>query len=68
MIRAVSASYVIKRKIATRRETASFFGCRPETLSANRRRRYVTLFREYFGSAAMVEFCSELNKQSDHPL
>ena len=67
MIRAVSASYVIKLKIATRAQTASFFGCRPETLSANRRRHYVTLFRECFGSAAVVVFCSELNNKPDYP-
>ena len=46
MIRAVSASYVINRKIATRAQTAGFFGCRPETLSAHRRRHYVTQFQE----------------------
>jgi hypothetical protein len=50
MIRAVAASYIINCKIATRSETASFFGCRPETLSAHRRRRYVTMFQECFGS------------------
>jgi hypothetical protein len=65
MIRAVSASYIINRRIATRAQTASFFGCRPETLSAHRRRHYVTLFRGCFGSAAVMMFCSELNKQSD---
>ncbi len=50
MIRAVSASYVIKRKIATRAQAASFFGCRPETLSAHRRRHYLQLLREWFGA------------------
>jgi hypothetical protein len=50
MIRAVSASYVIKRKIATRAQAASFFGCRPETLSAHRRRHYAQLLREWFGA------------------
>jgi hypothetical protein len=68
MIRAVSASYLINRRIATRAQTASFFGCRPETLSAHRRRRYVTLFRECFGSAPVMVFSSELNKQLDRPL
>jgi REP element-mobilizing transposase RayT len=68
MIRAVSASYIINRKIATRAQTASFFGCRPETLSAHRRRRYVTLFRECFGPTAVMVFCSELNKQPGRPL
>jgi REP element-mobilizing transposase RayT len=68
MIRAVSASYIMNRKIATRAQTASFFGCRPETLSAHRRRHYVTLFRECFGSAPVMVFCSELNKQPDTPL
>jgi hypothetical protein len=66
MIRAVSASYAIKRRIASRAQTASFFGCRPETLSAHRRRHYVTLFRECFGSAAVMLFCTELNRQPDH--
>jgi hypothetical protein len=68
MIRAVSASYIMNRKIATRAQTANFFGCRPETLSAHRRRRYVTLFREYFGPTAVMVFCSELNRQPDRPL
>lgn len=68
MIRAVSASYIINRKIATRAQTASFFGCRPETLSAHRRRHYVAQFREYFGSAPVMAFCSQLNKQPDRPL
>jgi hypothetical protein len=68
MIRAVSASYIINRKIATRAQTASFFGCRPETLSAHRRGHYVTLFRECFGSAPVMLFCSELNKRPDRPL
>jgi REP element-mobilizing transposase RayT len=67
MIRAVAASYIINRKLGTRAKAASFFGCRPETLSAHRRRHYVTLFRECFGSAAVMEFCSELKIQSDHP-
>jgi hypothetical protein len=68
MIRAVSASYIINRDIATRAQIASFFGCRPETLSAHRRRYYVTLFCERFGSAAVMGFCSELNEQPDRSL
>src|SRR5579859_6540204 len=68
MIRAVCASYIVSRKIATRAQTAGFFGCRPETLSAHRRQHYVTLFREYFGSAAVMAFCSELNKKSERPI
>jgi hypothetical protein len=68
MIRAVGASYIINRKIATRAQTASFFGCRPETLSAHRRRHYVAQFQECFGSAPVMAFCSELNKQPDRPL
>jgi hypothetical protein len=66
MIRAVSASYVIKQRIASRAQTASFFGCRPETLSAHRRSHYVTLFRKYFGSAAVMVFCTEPSRQPDH--
>jgi REP element-mobilizing transposase RayT len=58
MIRAVSASYVIKRKIATRGQAASFFGCRPETLSAHRRRHYAQLFRELFGATRVMLLCS----------
>jgi REP element-mobilizing transposase RayT len=58
MIRAVSASYVIKRKIATRAQAASFFGCRPETLSAHRRRHYAQLFREWFGATRGMLLCS----------
>jgi hypothetical protein len=58
MIRAVSASYVIKRKLATRAQTASFFGCRPETLSAHRRRHYAQQLREWFGAMPGVLLCS----------
>jgi hypothetical protein len=68
MIRAVGASYIINRKIATRAQIASFFGCRPETLSAHRRRHYVAQFRECFGSGSVMAFCSQLNKQADHSL
>jgi hypothetical protein len=58
MIRAVSASYLIRRDIATRAQTASFFGCRPETLSAHRRRHYARLFRKWFGAMPGMLFCS----------
>ena len=58
MIRAVSASYVIKRKIATRTQTASFFGCRPETLSAHRRRHFSQLLGEWFGVTRVMLLCS----------
>jgi hypothetical protein len=61
MIRAVSAAYLIKRNIATRAQTASFFGCRPETLSAHRRRHYLRLFREWFGVMPGLLFCSGRN-------
>jgi hypothetical protein len=50
MVRAVSASYIIKRDIATRAQVASFFGCRPGNLSAHRRRYYMRIFREWFGA------------------
>jgi hypothetical protein len=61
MVRAVSASYIIKRDIATRARVASFFGCRPETLSAHRRRHYLRIFREWFGAMPRMPFCSGCN-------
>lgn len=64
MIRAVSASYLIKRKIATRAQTAGFFGCRPETLSAHRRRHYLRIFHEWFGAMSGVLLCPGRNDRS----
>ena len=55
MIRAVSASYVIQHHIATRAQTARFFGCRPETLSARRRRHQAFLFGELFPHRDLVD-------------
>jgi REP element-mobilizing transposase RayT len=68
MIRAVGASFIINRKIATRAQTARFFGCRPETLSAHRRRHYLAQFRQCFGSAPVMTFCAQLNNQPERPL
>jgi REP element-mobilizing transposase RayT len=48
MIRAISASHVIERHIATRAEMARFFGCRPENLSAHRRRHQEVRFGALF--------------------
>jgi REP element-mobilizing transposase RayT len=48
MIRAISASHVIERHIGTRAETARFFGCRPENLSAHRRRHQELRFSALF--------------------
>jgi hypothetical protein len=56
MMRAMSASYVIKHQIATRAQTARFFGCRPQTLSAQRRRHYEELFRQWFGAMPDILF------------
>jgi hypothetical protein len=58
MIRAVCASHMIKRNIATRTQIASFFGCSPETLSAHRRRHYAQLFSKWFGAMPGIPFCS----------
>ncbi len=40
LIRAMAASYVMERHIATQVQIAHFFGCHPKTLSARRRRHY----------------------------
>jgi hypothetical protein len=48
MIRAICASHVIERHIATRAEMARFFGCRPESLSAHRRRHQEMRFAALF--------------------
>jgi REP element-mobilizing transposase RayT len=48
MIRAICASHVIERHIATRAEMARFFGCRPESLSAHRRRHQEVRFAALF--------------------
>lgn len=66
MVRAVSASYIIKRDIATRARIASFFGCRPENLSAHRRRHYLEIFREWFGATpGMLQYAG---RNGDHSI
>lgn len=58
-IRALIAAYLIARHIGTRTQAARFFGCRPETLSIDRRRRAETLFEEWFGMASDALFSSK---------
>jgi putative transposase len=55
MLRAVSASYVIQQHIATRAQTAQFFGCRPETISSRRRRHQEALFGELFPDRYLID-------------
>jgi hypothetical protein len=57
MVRALSVSYLIKHKIATPAQAARFFGCGPRPVSANRRRFYEALFRDYFGAKPEILFC-----------
>jgi hypothetical protein len=49
MVRALSVSYLVERKIATVGEAARFFGHGARSLSARRRREYADLFRKLFG-------------------
>lgn len=58
-IRALIASYLIARHIATRTQAARFFGCRPKTLSIDRRRRAETLFVKWFGVASDALFSTK---------
>jgi hypothetical protein len=57
MVRALSASYLIKHRIATPTQAARFFNCGPKPLSAQRRRFYESLFRECFGAKPEILFC-----------
>ncbi len=58
-IRAVITSYVISRHIATRAQAARFFGCRPETLSVDRRRHAEAVFVQWFGVASDALFSTK---------
>lgn len=57
MVRALSASYLIKHQIATPTQAARFFNCGPKPVSAQRRRFYEALFRECFGAKPEILFC-----------
>jgi hypothetical protein len=57
MVRALSASYLIKHRIATPTRAARFFNCGPKPVSAQRRRFYEALFRECFGAKPEILFC-----------
>jgi hypothetical protein len=57
MVRALSASYLIKHQVATPTRAARFFNCGPKSLSAQRRRFYESFFRECFGAKPEVLFC-----------
>jgi hypothetical protein len=57
MVRALSASYLIKHRIATPTQAARFFNCGPKPLSAQRRRFYEARFRECFGAEPEILFC-----------
>jgi hypothetical protein len=56
MVRALSASYLAERRIATLMEAARYFGHGARSLSADRRRQYANLFREWFGVEPDVLF------------
>lgn len=64
MVRALSASYLIKHRIATPTQAARFFNCGPKPLSAQRRRFYESLFRECFGAKAEILFCPPSETQT----
>jgi hypothetical protein len=57
MVRALSASYLIKHRIATPTQAARFLNCGPKTVSAQRRRFYEALFRECFAAKPDILFC-----------
>jgi len=50
VIRALITAHVIARDIATRSQAARFFGCRPDTLSMDRRRHAEVQFSVWFGA------------------
>jgi hypothetical protein len=58
MVRALSASYLIKHRIATPTRAARFFNCGPKPVSAQRRRFYEALFRECLGAKPEILFCA----------
>ncbi len=57
MVRALSASYLIKHRIATPTQAARFFNCGPKPVSSQRRCFYEALFRECFGAKPEILFC-----------
>jgi hypothetical protein len=59
MLRALCVSYLLEQHLATRLQAARFFGCRPETLSAGRRRRHESSFRYLFSQPYSILFESE---------
>lgn len=56
MLRALSVSYVVERKMATVTQAARFFLCSPRSVSALRRRFYAALFREWFDAKPEILF------------
>jgi hypothetical protein len=56
VIRALITAHVIARDMATRSQAARFFGCRPDTLSVDRRRRAEVQFSEWFGATSDALF------------
>ena len=48
MIRGLTASFIVAKRLATLRQVEHFFGCRPKALSAGRRRRHENLFQHLF--------------------
>jgi len=56
LVRALSASYLIKHRIATPAQAARFFNCGPKPVSAQRRRFYEARFRECFGAKPEILF------------
>jgi hypothetical protein len=56
MLRGLCVSYLLEQHRATRLQAARFFGCRPETLSAGRRRRHERTFRRLFNQPSSTLF------------
>ena len=56
LVRALSASYLVKHRIATPTQAARFLNCGPKPVSAQRRRFYEARFREIFGCKPEILF------------
>jgi hypothetical protein len=64
MVRALSASYLIKHRIATPTQIARYFNCGPKSVSAQRRRFYEARFRESFGAKPEILFSPASNSET----
>jgi hypothetical protein len=56
VIRALISAHLIACRMGTRSQAARFFGCRPDTLSVDRRRHADGLFVKWFGAASATLF------------